>query len=200
MAIKGSHISSSQEGITTNTAERISSLKTIMAMYITSLFFFILCFFDSFAASPQTRPPRLHINLVHTGLMHAHQEEQRYISHIQAASIERLNYLRAKATGNIIAHITPLEYPPAFLANVSIGSPQVTQMLHMDTASDLLYMATMPSMHLMLSPRPSRLRPVKILHLPQRTLRNLSLLFPLLNRRCGNKNLQLLHHIYGRFT
>ncbi|CAA7012870.1 unnamed protein product [Microthlaspi erraticum] len=117
-----------------------------MAMYVTSLFFLILCFIASFhllSASPQTRPPTsLHINLVHTGFMHA--QDQNYISHIQTASTERLNYLRAKATGNFIAHITPLQSPPAFLANVSIGVPPVTQMLHMDTASSLLWLQCRP--------------------------------------------------------
>ncbi|XP_010451111.1 PREDICTED: aspartyl protease UND-like [Camelina sativa] len=103
----------------------------------------ILCFSTSVVLLSAS--PTLVLNLVHSNQMHSSQEPP-YVSRSEKASIARLEYSKAKATGDIIAHLSPNVpiIPQAFLVNISIGSPPVTQLLHMDTGSDLLWLQCQP--------------------------------------------------------
>lgn len=80
--------------------------------------------------------PTLVLNLVHPNQIYS--LEPPHVSRIEEASVARLDYLQAKETGDIIAHISP-SIPTGFLVNISIGSPPVMQLLHMDTGSSFLW-------------------------------------------------------------
>ncbi|KAG7545654.1 Peptidase family A1 domain [Arabidopsis suecica] len=115
-----------------------------MAIFFTSPLVYLIILYFSISILLLTASPTLVLNLVHSNQIYSLQSP--HVSHIKEASVERLDYLKAKTTGDIIAHLSPNVpiIPQAFLVNISIGSPPVTQLLHMDTGSDLLWLQCRP--------------------------------------------------------
>lgn len=111
-----------------------------MTIHFTNLvYIIILSFYISIVLLSAS--PTLVLNLVHPNQIYS--LEPPHVSSVDEASIARLDYLQAKATGDIIARISP-NIPTAFLVNISIGSPPIMQLLHMDTGSDLMWIQCHP--------------------------------------------------------
>ncbi|WZZ47293.1 hypothetical protein YC2023_043552 [Brassica napus] len=100
------------------------------------VFIIVLSFSSSVVLSSAT--PALVLKLIHPNQIYSQKH-----AHAERASVARLDYLQAMARGDILAHIYP-NAPPAYLVNVSIGSPPVNQLLHMDTASGLSWLQCRP--------------------------------------------------------
>ncbi|ESQ54225.1 hypothetical protein EUTSA_v10026825mg [Eutrema salsugineum] len=75
----------------------------------------------------------------------------------QESSKKKTGYLHSKSTpsshldnswttdtSGIVSHVTPIPNPAAFLANISIGNPPVSQLLLIDTGSDLTWIQCLP--------------------------------------------------------
>ncbi|KAG2244989.1 hypothetical protein Bca52824_093175 [Brassica carinata] len=111
-----------------------------MAIHFTSfLRVFIIAL--SFASSIVllSASPSLVLKIIHPSQIYPLE----HASSIEEASFARLDYLQAMATGDVMAHLSP-STPPAYLVNISIGSPPVMQLLHMDTGSNLLWLQCHP--------------------------------------------------------
>ncbi|CAH8274769.1 unnamed protein product [Arabidopsis lyrata] len=71
--------------------------------------------------------PTLVSNLIHPNQIYS--LEPPHVYRIDEASFARLDYLQAKATGDIIAKPS-LNMANTFLVNISIGSPPIMQLLN----------------------------------------------------------------------
>ncbi|KFK29561.1 hypothetical protein AALP_AA7G150000 [Arabis alpina] len=62
----------------------------------------------------------------------------------KTTTTSRLGYLRTTKKADIVSHVTPIPNPASFLANISIGNPPVSQLLLIDTGSDLTWIQCLP--------------------------------------------------------
>lgn len=75
----------------------------------------------------------LHTKLIKNNYLHPKQNPS-----------SRFDNLWTTDTADIVSHVTPIPSPAAFLANISIGDPPVSQLLLIDTGSDLTWIQCLP--------------------------------------------------------
>ncbi|VVB11068.1 unnamed protein product [Arabis nemorensis] len=112
-----------------------------MGIYFTSLCLFLIILNFSIYVVLLLASPTLILNLIHANQIHSLKHP--HVSRIEEASLAHLDYLQAKASGDIIAHLHP-NIPTSFLVNISIGNPPIMQLLNMDTGSDLTWLQCTP--------------------------------------------------------
>ncbi|XP_010541194.2 PREDICTED: aspartyl protease UND-like, partial [Tarenaya hassleriana] len=90
------------------------------------------------------KSPLLLLLLFSLKLIHYSKPQTDYLRS-KATSISGLGYLHSKATpATIISRVTPFPNQSAFLANISVGDPPISQLLLVDTGSDLTWIQCLP--------------------------------------------------------
>ncbi|EOA17964.1 hypothetical protein CARUB_v10006379mg [Capsella rubella] len=93
-----------------------------------------------------TSHPQLTLRLLHSKSIKTQESPKTKAGYLHPKSIlaSRLDTLRTTKTEDIVSHVTPISNPAAFLANISIGDPPVSQLLLIDTGSDLTWIQCLP--------------------------------------------------------
>ncbi|VVB11069.1 unnamed protein product [Arabis nemorensis] len=88
----------------------------------------------------------LTLRLIHSKSIKTQEAPNKKTGYLSPKTIPAspLDNLWTTETADMVSHVTPIPNPASFLANISIGNPPISQLLLIDTGSDLTWIQCLP--------------------------------------------------------